>query len=341
MSLSGLLGVKKCSEHCAACPKTMAVSLVKPQAVDKVVVGTHSLQIWTESLLLTCLKIARVTKIVGYTAQKQLPPKEPQQPLPPPEGDGPRPTSSVVVCDSLTQPDVQSVGIDTVKAIASVVVQLPIKQQYWGIMHWKLEPALAAYAGSLSDVLPDFSREVAVQQAMSACGVSLPMHGSAAVGHGPPGLYTNWLFSEGIVLTQPWLRRLITGILNKHHKSSPHLHMAVGVVFVTRPDCILSDMSLEQARWLQKNSKTAQQSLQMCFATAVERGYVHLAADRPCNIALCVGPGGKIRVYLLNWSQCAERLRIKATDQSDVMGYLMGIVDETVDAAVRCHNWYA
>jgi hypothetical protein len=99
------------------------------------------------------------------------------------------------------QPDVQSVGIDTVKAIASVVVQLPIKQQYWGIMHWKLEPALAAYAGSLSDVLPDFSREVAVQQAMSACGVSLPMHGSAAVGHGPPGLYTNWLFSEGIAIS--------------------------------------------------------------------------------------------------------------------------------------------
>jgi hypothetical protein len=122
-------------------------------------------------------------------------------------------------------------------------------------MHWKLEPALAAYAGSLSNVLPDFSREVAVQQAMSACGVSLPMHGSAAVGHGPPRLYTNWLFSEGIVLKQPWLRRLITGILNKHHKSSPHLHMAVGVVCVTRPDCILSDMILEQARWLQKKQQ--------------------------------------------------------------------------------------
>jgi hypothetical protein len=35
------------------------------------------------------------------------------------------------------------------------------------------------------------------------------------------------------------------------------------------------------------------------------------------------------------------RVRIKANDQSVVMGYLMGIVDGTVDAAVRCHNWYA
>jgi hypothetical protein len=75
---------------------------VKPQAVDKVVVSTHSLRIWTENLLLTCLKIARVTKIVGYTAQKQLPLKVPQQPLLPPDGDEPPPTSSAInLCNQM------------------------------------------------------------------------------------------------------------------------------------------------------------------------------------------------------------------------------------------------
>lgn len=329
----------------------MAVSLLRPQVVDKVIVGTHSLQIWTENFLLTCLKIARVKKIIGYTAQKQLPLKLPQLRLPPPDGDEPPPaSSSVVVCDSLLQPDVQSVGIETIKATPpsstctvpqEVVAHVPIRQEYWGIMHWKLEPAIAAYGGALTDVLPEFAREVAVQQAMSACGVSLPMHGSATVGHGPRGLYTEWLYGEGVLLTQPWMRCLISEVLSKHHKTSPHLHMAVGVVCVTRPDCLLSAMSLDQARWLQKNSKMVQQSLQLCFAAATERGYVHLAADRPANIALCVGASGKFRVYLLNWSQYAERVRIKAPDQSAVMQYLLGIVDGTIDAAVRCHKWYA
>jgi hypothetical protein len=101
--------------------------------------------------------------------------------------------------------------------------------------------------------------------------------------------------------------------------------MAVGVVCVTRPDCLLSDISLGQARWLQKNGKMVQQSLQLCFAAAVERGYVHLAADRPANVALCVG-GIRFRVHLLNWLQCAERARIKAPDQSAVMQYFIIIM---------------
>jgi hypothetical protein len=179
-----------------------------------------------------------------------------------------------------------------------------------------------------------------VQTAMSAAGVSLPMHGPGAVGHGDGGLYTQWQFCEGVILPQPWARSLLGKTLGRHHDSSPHAQMAVGIICLSRPDFILSSMSLQQARWLHTHSKLVQRSLSQCFQAAVERGYVHLAADQPANIALATKTSrGHVGVYLLHWSLCAERVRFRAPDQSEVMHYVVGVVDGTVDTALRLHDW--
>jgi hypothetical protein len=253
----------------------------------------------------------------------------------------PAQSQSVVICDPSLQLPVASVGIETVKAIRAGERVLPkqhVTQRYYGILPWQSEPTLQA-TGALKDMLPDFRNEVLVQTAMSAAGVSLPMHGSAAVGHGVGGLYTQWKYCEGVFITQPWVRILLSTTLGKHHDTSPHAQMDVGIICLSRPDFILSSMSLEQARWLHKHSKLVQRSLSQVFRAAVERGFVHLAADQPANVALATSLSGRFRVYLLHWSLCAERVRFKVPDQSEVMQYVIGLVDGTVDTALRLHDW--
>jgi hypothetical protein len=115
--------------------------------------------------------------------------------------------------------------------------------------------------------------------------------------------------------------------------------MDVGIICLSRPGFILSSMSLKQARWLHQHSKLVQQNLSLCFRAAVKRGYVHLAADQPANVALATSLSGRFRVYLLHWSLCAERVRFKVPDQLEVMQYVIGLVDGTVDTALRLHDW--
>lgn len=307
----------------------MAPTLITCQNVLDVDVNMHDLKIFTDTLMFSCVKLAQVHKV---NAVKQNCAVASQA--------APAQSQSIVVCESALLPP--AAGIETVKAMASSRQPERQKQSYWGILHWKLEAALIynQSTGILTDILPDFRNEVLVQTAMSAAGVSLPMHGCAAVGHDSAGgMYTQWRFCEGVILTQPWMRHLISDTLAKHHDSSPHRRMAVGIICLSRPDCILSNMSLDQARWLSKHSKTVQGGLVQCFQAAVERGYVHLAADKPSNVALTMTPTGHFRVCLLHWSQCAERVRIKAHDQSEVMQYLLDIVHGTVDAALRQHQW--
>ncbi|KAF6239457.1 hypothetical protein COO60DRAFT_1469260 [Scenedesmus sp. NREL 46B-D3] len=310
----------------------MALSLLKKQAVRKVDVSSQSLSIFTDSLLIMCTKIALV-EMVGGMAQQP-----PQQHVVPEEL--PRVDNAIVMCDPMWQ-QAPPVGIETVQAIASGTRHppQPVESRYWGILGWKPKPTLAYDHpnDTQSKVLPNFKQAIEVQQAMSAAGISLPLHGTAAVGHSHGALYSHWQYVEGVFLTQPWVRTLVCDILLGHHDTSPHVNMAVGVICLSRPEYVMSNMNLEQALWLAKHSKLAQQSLQRCFAGAIERGYVHLAADMPANIAVCVAPSGKFRMYLLNWSQCVERVRIRALDQREVLAYMLGYVEGTVDSAVRQH----
>jgi hypothetical protein len=205
---------------------------------------------------------------------------------------------------------------------------------YWGTLTWRFGEAVEC----VTDALPDFTGEILVQQAMSAAGLSLPLHGFGVVGHGT-GLYTRWHVSEGVLLTQPWLRRLLTATLQQQHLSSPHLQASVGIICLSRPTCILSNLSLTQAQWLSRHISVVQAGVEQCFAAAVEHGFVHLAADKPSSVALNIGVDSNFQVYLISWGICADRIRINWNSQKDVMRYLLGIPSGVVAAACQRFRW--
>lgn len=209
------------------------------------------------------------------------------------------------------------------------------QQHYWGVLPWQL------VCDGPEQQLPDFGREVLIQQAVSAAGISLPMHGCGAVGHASQqhgGLYTSWMFCEGCLLTRPWARELLTQALAKNHTTSCHQGCPVGIICLARPDVVLSEVSLVQARWLAQHSKVIQAALTQTFQSAVEHGYVHLAADQPSSVAVKRSPAADtaFHVYLINWSaaNCAERVRIKPTDQK-LMQYLLEIPQGVIGRACR------
>jgi hypothetical protein len=114
------------------------------------------------------------------------------------------------------------------------------------MLRWKI-PSAVFYdrcAEQLSEVMPDFIQVLERQLQMYASGVSLPLHDAAAVGHTKDGLYGKWLFCEGVLLTQPSLRGLLTATLRQYHKTSVHPG-AVGIICLSRPEVLLSDLSLE------------------------------------------------------------------------------------------------
>lgn len=311
----------------------MSMSVILPQTVQLTEIDIHACQLHTETLMFTCTKLMHVTSLAPRA------PAADATVCAMAADDG-----TYVVCEASLLPP--AMKMDTMQHCCTVEQQAPAqthghtKADYWGCLHWQLEGHLASNPtnGSVSTLLPDWEAEVLTHTAMSAAGMALPMHGCAVLGHGPAGLYTNWRCVEGVLLTQPWVRALLTKELEANHDSSPHTHMHVGIVCTARPHCILGALNLSQARWLAKNSKLVQAALTECFRSAAERGCIHLAADVPANVAVIVQPSGRVKVFLMNWRQCAQRVRIKSRDQSEVMQYLLQMADGTVDSALQLHQ---
>lgn len=322
-----------------------ALSLIKPQSVQRVIDNNDKLLILTDTLMFCCTKIVEVCPSLDRkqpydtgasdvaTCQAKRATIEPKQ------------EPSLVVCEAVLMPP--EAGVSTVvRQVTTTKTAPPVVQptgaRYWGALRWKVGHALYYHKACqvLTNQLPSFRAEVQLQQTMSAAGVSLPMHGTAAVGHCKYGLYTSWLCCDGALLTQPWMRACLTSALQKHHTTSPHKEMPVGIICLSRPDVLLSNMSLAQAKWLAAHTNSVQGSVNDAFAVAAERGYVHLSADQPSSVALTVQHNGAHRAYLIDWSCCAERVRIRASNQSEVMAYLMGIPDGVVMSACQAFSWH-
>lgn len=233
------------------------------------------------------------------------------------------PDDSLVVCDAtLTGPTEAGKKSAPHASVPSVY-----QQGYWGAVGWQQGPSANKQCSPLS-----FGDLVLTQTAMSAAGISLSMHGCAAVALGSNADAKHvWLFCEGIVLTQPWVRELlVTSLLRKEAWGQ-----VVGIICLTRPEIILSNMSLEQARWVAKRSSQLQSALDRCFVAAVHRGFVHLAADQPANVAIVNTCPSSFRVYLLNWSRCAQRILLKEADVPDLMPLLLALTEGAVAAALK------
>jgi hypothetical protein len=314
-------------------------SLIEPQKVQRVIVHNDKLLILTDNLMFSCSKIVDVLP-TGEQARDAQPTEQLARCVTVTGNAAYAPT--MVVCEpSLVPPEA---GMSTV--VQQVATKAPpvrnYRGRYWGVLPWKIDQAVYFHKACevLTTQLPCFRAEVLLQQTMSAAGVSLPMHGTGAVGHSNFGLYTKWLCCDGSFLTQPWVRQCVTTVLQKHHLSSPHKQMPVGIICLARPDLLLSDMSLSQARWLAAHTKAVQASVDKVFAAAAEHGYVHLTAGQPASIAITLHNDGTTRAYLIDWSCCAERVRIRASNQREVMTYLMGIPEGVVMSACQAFPWH-
>lgn len=326
-----------------------AGSIIKPQSVQCVIDDNDKLVIMTETLMFSCTKIVQVCPpkattgkqpsitglCGGFTCQAQGATGSVEL----------KQAHSLIVCEPSLVPCEASMStvvrqVTTTKAAPQVL--RPARATYWGVLRWKIGHALHFHKACqvLTTQLPSFQAEVELQQAMSAAGVSLPMHGTAAVGHCKYGLYTSWLCCDGAFLTQPWVRTCLTSALQKYHSTSSHKAMPVGIICLSRPDMLLSNMSLAQARWLASHTKAVQASVNSAFAAAAERGYIHLTADQPASIAITLHKDVTHRAYLVDWSCCAERVRVRAANQSEVMTYLMGIPDGVVMSACQSFSWH-
>jgi len=245
--------------------------------------------------MLTCVKMARVQKLVmpGVGSKAPAASSKPQRHADT-EGQG----GTLIACEPHLPTEM---GAGTLVALArqqqhhvchQAIGQVASDghwQSYWAVLKWKLGHPVFYDRGTeqLSPVLPDFIKVIERQRDMSACGVSLPLHGAAAVGHDKAnGLYTNWLFAEGMLLTQASLRALVTTTLQQHHASSVHPSKAVGVMVLARPDVLLAQMSLEQARWVHKNSRMVQEACTQAFKAAANGVCPHVGR---MPIQLCSG----------------------------------------------------
>lgn len=213
----------------------MSVSLLKAQSVQQIDMNTSQLVIHTDRLLFVCCKLSEV---------------EPDS----------APDDTIVVCEPSIDPQVSS-------ELQAVTTPQRSMAKYWGILNWKpdLAMCLNRVNGAFTKVLPDFRQVVIVQQAMSSAGLSLPMHGCAAVSVEPPERqYCDWMFLGGLILMQPWVRTMLTITLQQYHSTSPHTCSPVGILCLDRPYAILSDLSLAQARWLATKSTAVHSSAVQC-----------------------------------------------------------------------------
>jgi len=235
------------------------MALVNPTdlCVDRVDVKVDELVVFTASLMLKCYKLARVQKCVAGR------PPLPKAPSEPAAAVGEQSESAgLTVCDALLPAEMGAGTLMAAVAEATMPQALaePSWQSYWAMLRWKIPSVFYdRCAEQLSAVMPDFTQAIERQLQMSACGVSLPMHGAAAVGHTQTGLYSKWLFCEGILLTQPSLCALITTTLRQYHKTSVHPG-PVGIICLSRPEVLLSDMSLEHAKWVRGHSSIVQRA---------------------------------------------------------------------------------
>jgi len=279
--------------------QAMSVSLLRAQSVQHIDSNASQLVIYTETLLFVCCKISQVEPDLA-------------------------PDDTIVVCEPSIDPHVSS-------ELRSVTTPQSSTSKYWGILNWKLDFAMCfdRVNGTFTEALPDFRQVIVVQQAMSSAGLSLPMHGCAAVSVGPPDRqYCDWMFLEGLILTQPWVRAMLTVTLQRYHSTSPHTCSPVGILCLDRPYAIPSDLSLAQARWLATKSTAVQSSVTQCFAAAVEHGVVHVAANHPSSVAVdCHG-----KAYLINWTSAMQRVRLRGVT---AIAYLLTIPERVVETALR------